>query len=88
MKIDWKNLLNWHVVTVSEIIPVKNQRGSIQEYRLVVSYAHHGDRVLRFASDNEALYAQYGSPLKAASAVRQNYINSMKRQRMGNGRVS
>ncbi len=73
MKLNWKKMFDWTVVDVQQPVPRQDKTGAITGYDVVVQYLHHGTRKLSFDVNHEALYAQYGSPLKAAQKIYEEY---------------
>ena len=73
MKLNWKHLFDWSVVSVTEPVAVNNKRGAIVGYTVEVNYAHHGKRNLFFGIDADSWYHQYGSPVEAARTFYNKY---------------
>ena len=80
MNIKWNKILDWSISSVSDVLPVKNNVGSITGYKVVVQYAHHGRRELYFGNNQTNLYSLYNGPKDAAEKMRAEYIKSMKRR--------
>lgn len=73
MRLDWKHLFDWTVVSAKEPVAVKNKHGAIEGYQVEVKYMYHGTRNLFFDIDSTFWYAQYGSPLEAARTMYRQY---------------
>ena len=80
MKIDWKNLFNWKINSVAGPDAIVDKNGTITGYKVVVTYVHHGDKVLRFDNDNHAMYSLYRGPQDAAEQTAKMYRGKMARQ--------
>ena len=82
MKISWKNIFNWNIKDVSDVITVKDARGRTEGYKVIISYQHHGDETLYFDMYQENLYTQYKGPQDAAQCACDYYKKKKIQQQM------
>lgn len=80
MKLNWKKLFDWSVLSVEGPVKVQNKNGSVCGYKVIVDYAHHGLKEWFFDIDSEASWVLYGSPEKAAKKTAQFYRDKMAKQ--------
>lgn len=78
MKIDWKHLFNWEIVSVSA--PVKSARFGVQGYSVVVEYKYHGIEEEFFSVQDERMYSVYVNPETAANECYKHYLGKMRKQ--------
>ena len=83
MKLSWKKLFDWSVLSVEGPVKVQNKNGSVCGYNVIVNYAHHGSKEYFFGMDSEALWVLYGSPEKAAKKTARFYRDRMATKQLG-----
>ncbi len=79
MKIDWKHLFNWDVVSVKAPVTVMN-KGRVIGYKVVVTYKYHGTDEEFYSTDEERFYRLWTGPQDAARASYKQHLRKMTKQ--------
>ena len=79
MKIDWKHIFNWDVISVKAPEAVM-RNGRIVGYNVVVDYKYHGKDTEFYSADDDRMYTTYAGPQAAAQEAYNGYLRRIKKQ--------
>ncbi len=85
MKLDFKHLLDWSILSVSEPVAVVKKQ-QMQGYKFVVNYIYHGSQTLFFEEGAPKWVMNYGDARCAARSRYMQFRDKMYKQKNNNKR--